>query len=124
MGSHSLKFVPEIFLKNLSFRMKIFVASLLFLSFIAMASCLKCWVTDDGTNDGKDKFYSMRATNTINFKECPDSANKSCKKEWYKVVSWGDFYYRLTCDSGAAQAEKSEEKGSTKHWTYSCSTDY
>ena len=107
--------------------MRTFVASLLFLSFIAMASCLKCWVTDDGTNDGKDKFYSMRATNTINYQECPESANKSCKKEWYKasradlwplgnlialsqVVSWGDFYYRLTCDSGAAQAEKSEEK--------------
>ena len=99
--------------------MRTFVASLLFLSFIALSSCLSCW-------DTKDQFYAMRATNTIDMKTCGSSA-KSCKKEWYKasiadlwplgnlialpqVVSWGDFYYRLTCDSGAAQAEKSEEK--------------
>ena len=57
--------------------MRTFVASLLFLSFIALASSLSCWDTDG-------QFYPMRATNTIKMKECNIDA-KSCKKEWYKA---------------------------------------
>ena len=41
-----------------------------------------------------------------------------------QVVSWGDIYYKLSCDENSAQAEKSMDKGSTKHWTYSCEADY
>ena len=59
--------------------MRTFVASLLFLSFVALSSGLSCWDTDD-------KFYAMRATNTINIKQC-ESGAKSCKKEWYKASS-------------------------------------
>ena len=66
-------------LNNLSIRMRTFVASLLFLSFVALSSGLSCWDTDD-------KFYAMRATNTINIKQC-ESGAKSCKKEWYKASS-------------------------------------
>ena len=57
--------------------MRTFVASLLFLSFIAVSSGLSCW-------DTENKFYPMRATNTINMKTC-ESGEKSCKKEWYKA---------------------------------------
>ena len=59
--------------------MRTFVASLLFLSFIALSSCLSCWDTDG-------EFHAMRATNTIKMKDCGTSG-KSCKKEWYKASS-------------------------------------
>ena len=42
----------------------------------------------------------------------------------WQVVSWGDIYYKLSCDENSDQAEKSMDKGSTKHWTYSCEADY
>ena len=41
-----------------------------------------------------------------------------------QVVSWGDIYYKLSCSDSSAQAEASTDKGSTKHWTYSCEADY
>ena len=57
--------------------MRTFVASLLFLSFIALSSSLWCWDTDG-------QFYNMRATNTVKMRDCNSDA-KSCKKEWYKA---------------------------------------
>ena len=41
---------------------------------------------------------------------CPSSANKSCSKEWYKVVSWGDYYYNLGCSSNEPKAEMEEKR--------------
>ena len=41
---------------------------------------------------------------------CPSSANKSCSKEWYKVVSWGDIYYNLGCSSQDPKAETEEKR--------------
>merc|ERR1712037_538272 len=74
-------------------RMRTFVASLLFLSFITLSSSLWCWDTDS-------QFYNMRATNTVKMKECNNDA-KSCKKEWYKasIVETGDLWPQVNLPS-------------------------
>ena len=50
---------------------------------------------------------------------CSSSANKSCSKEWYKVVSWGDYYYNLGCSSNEPKAEM-EEKRVNKFHVHQC----
>jgi len=64
---------------------------------------LKCW--------NSDGYKNMRDTNVVSELNCPSDANKSCSKEWYKVVSWGDIYYKLGCSSNDPKAETEEKKG-------------
>ena len=57
--------------------MRTFTISLLLASLVAMSTALSCW-------DTQGQFFPMRATNTIEMKECTNDA-KSCMKEWYKA---------------------------------------
>ena len=43
-------------------------------------------------------------------KDCTSGAEKSCSKEWYKVVSWGDYYYNLDCSTTEPKAEMEEKR--------------
>ena len=46
----------------------------------------------------------------VTTQDCPSSANKSCSKEWYKVVGWGDYYYSLGCSDKEPQAQMEEDR--------------
>ena len=47
-------------------------------------------------------------------KDCTSGAEKSCSKEWYKVVGWGDVYYNLGCSDNDPKAEMKEDRVTLK----------